>query len=196
MSTILGFDIPTHVLVTTPDSPNENRALVFSIDQRHTYGLCANEYMRRQSITVFESIKLVNDLIAHLLSGGEFRGEPPPYANLMREQFADAASSLAPATPPQVDAWDMKKCMEDNKPIGVDLSIAMVPFVIKVQMPLATTEDQPMALVYDETRKRIDEQIPTGHFEERMNGRPKAFFNAVFILNRLDIQEEVEDPGW
>lgn len=76
-----------------------------------------------------------------------------------------------------------------------------VTFVGKLQMPQATNDPVPKALIYDEGRERhilvpVDEELT-----KLMNGRPKAFFKIEAAedmenVELLKIGDEVSDPGW
>jgi hypothetical protein len=74
-------------------------------------------------------------------------------------------------------------------------------FVVKVQLPLYSSDPQAMsqALVYDRTRKKINDMIQIDeHIVRAMRGRPKAFFRAGFEGDTfyLGTESEVPDPGW
>ncbi len=68
--------------------------------------------------------------------------------------------------------------------------------VVKVQLPLSSTESEPEALIYNKSRSLM-QTFPVEHVADIMKGRPKAFFEASWIDGGdLILFEEVEDPGW
>lgn len=67
--------------------------------------------------------------------------------------------------------------------------------IVKVQMPLASTEGPGLALVYDEER-RFQELLPKEWFEEVMGGRPKAYFRAEVVGRKLHLNAEVKPQKW
>jgi hypothetical protein len=74
--------------------------------------------------------------------------------------------------------------------------MAGAAMIVKVQLPLASSEVHPKALVYDETRT-IEVQVPiTDALRKRMDGSPKRFFEAEVKAGALALGREVEDPGW
>lgn len=73
--------------------------------------------------------------------------------------------------------------------------------IVKVQLPLHTTEPEPLALVYNRERTLLVQVPVIGGLVDAMRGtdgrvRPKAFFEATVIHDSVNIEHEVEDPGW
>jgi len=76
--------------------------------------------------------------------------------------------------------------------------------IVKVQIPLASSEPEPMALVYNEDRS-VEMRIPIDiGLEVWMEGRAKAFFEAEIeeiadgdrTIRTVEFLDDVEDPGW
>lgn len=73
--------------------------------------------------------------------------------------------------------------------------------IVKVQLPVATNEEWPLALVYDKQRK-IQEQIPvTPSLLDMLRGidgavRPKAFFEAALLDGTLVLGKEASWQTW
>lgn len=73
--------------------------------------------------------------------------------------------------------------------------------IVKVQLPVVTNEEWPLALVYDKQRK-IQEQIPvTPSLLDMMCGtdgavRLKAFFEAVLLNGALVLGKEAPWQMW
>ncbi len=60
--------------------------------------------------------------------------------------------------------------------------------IVKVQLSLATTADERMALIYDEDRANVYVELPVSQLdglEEAMGDSPKAFFE-VDVIEHLD----------
>jgi len=65
--------------------------------------------------------------------------------------------------------------------------------IVKVQMPLASSDRNALALVYDEER-RFRELVPvTATLRAKMAGRPKAYFEAERVT--LDGSGETVEIG-
>lgn len=75
----------------------------------------------------------------------------------------------------------------------------MSPMVVKVQIPLATSEPIPLALITNEDKSFVL-QVPVGHVARRFRpGEAKAFFNLIPRLaskGAFDLGDRVPDPGW
>ncbi len=148
--------------------------------------------MQTRSVTVFESMMFVNDLILHILNGREFVGNKPSGLPDLLAAFAgDLKKSLQFATVAQIEAWDLQKCVDNNNPIGVDLSIAGAPFTIEVSV---VGTDKAEARIRDKDGERIDEIVPLDQVSERLDGRTRRFFRATLVARQLNIGEEVQ--GW
>lgn len=70
--------------------------------------------------------------------------------------------------------------------------------VVKVQVPLMSTETNAPALVYDKPRRnqgflQIDDDLKAA-----MKGAPKRFFEAEITKGEVKViyNREVPDPGW
>ncbi len=72
------------------------------------------------------------------------------------------------------------------------------PTIVKVQVPLATNADEPLALVYDENRTFDVYMRITDGLLEVMKGRPKAFFYATYDKknNNTIIGKEAKWQNW
>lgn len=81
--------------------------------------------------------------------------------------------------------------------------MTVVDRIVKVQMPLISTAQEPEALLYDQSRG-FEEMIPiTDELLEKMKDRAKAFFRVRTSEHQLnetllvvEFLEEVDDPGW
>lgn len=69
--------------------------------------------------------------------------------------------------------------------------------IVKIQVPIATTERLPLALIYDESRA-VEFQVPiTSEILFIMKGRPKAFFHATSEEDgAFVVGEEVPEQNW
>lgn len=70
--------------------------------------------------------------------------------------------------------------------------------IVKVQVPLATNEKKPLALVYNEDRS-IQFQMPvSAELLDKMEGRPKAFFRGVYNEEEqtFGLHEEAPWQDW
>jgi hypothetical protein len=82
------------------------------------------------------------------------------------------------------------------------LNMAKLTFVGKVQAPLASSDPNPSVYIYDESRETSLFTPFTEEISNKLNGRPKAYFNLTIEGNEnrgyelVDIGEEVADPGW
>lgn len=68
--------------------------------------------------------------------------------------------------------------------------------IIKMQLPLATTQETARALAYNEDRTwerfiDLDQDIL-----KLMGGRPRAFFEVAVRGDQIRFIKEVPDPGW
>ena len=72
--------------------------------------------------------------------------------------------------------------------------------VLKVQLPLALTGDQALALIYNKDRS-LEKQVPISRYllmllEKEGGYKPKAYFEAWVDGDSIVMGSEVEDPGW
>ncbi len=68
--------------------------------------------------------------------------------------------------------------------------------IVKVQLPLATNDTTPHALVYNEDRSVLA-QVPVSRaLEKLMKRRAKAYFSARIVETQLVVDHEVEEPSW
>jgi hypothetical protein len=68
--------------------------------------------------------------------------------------------------------------------------------IVKVQLPLITNEEVPLAFIYDETRN-FQALVPvTSELLRIMEGSSKRFFKATLVQRNIELGKEVEDPGW
>ena len=75
--------------------------------------------------------------------------------------------------------------------------------IVKIQLPVASNDPNPKALVYNEERD-LEFLMPVeATLITAMGGHPKKFFDVDFIpdpqvkgAEKLVINEEVTDPGW
>lgn len=68
--------------------------------------------------------------------------------------------------------------------------------IVKLQMPLATNATEPMALVYNKSRKFETFLKITEDLAELMGDEPKAYFKANIDGKGIELMEEVPNPGW
>ena len=74
--------------------------------------------------------------------------------------------------------------------------------IVKIQRPLMTNGSEPMALVYDQTRRNINAMIPYFEVEELFaveDGEEpplKVYHQASIEFGQLAIEERVEDQDW
>lgn len=68
--------------------------------------------------------------------------------------------------------------------------------IVKVQLPIVTSEQIPKALLYDRSRRFEMFHPITDHIREQMRGRPKAFFEVDLSQGEPLLVKEVPDPGW
>jgi hypothetical protein len=69
-------------------------------------------------------------------------------------------------------------------------------FVVKVQASLETTHDQQQVMVYDEHRTFQHEGPLGADISRRLNGRPKVYFWAYWLGQRLIISTEAPAQHW
>lgn len=55
--------------------------------------------------------------------------------------------------------------------------------IVKVQIPLSSSESEPMALVYDQSRKYEIFMPVTEELKKEMSGSPKRYFYAYYDKN-------------
>lgn len=68
--------------------------------------------------------------------------------------------------------------------------------IVKIQIPLRTTEDEPMALIYTEDRS-LDMLAPiSDELTEAMDGEALAFFTARIVGDQFEVLEKLEEQGW
>lgn len=68
--------------------------------------------------------------------------------------------------------------------------------VVKIQVPLDTNEEVPMALIYNRDRS-LNFQHPASDFGDLfINGKVKGYFKASFIRGQLSIHEEIATQEW
>lgn len=73
----------------------------------------------------------------------------------------------------------------------------MAPFVVKVQLSLASTASKRQVLIYNEDRTVYQQGIAGEDILETMGVRSKAFFLATHEDNgSIVIGSEVPDPHW
>lgn len=70
--------------------------------------------------------------------------------------------------------------------------------IVKVQVPLMTSEEVPAALVYDKTRKHQGFYPVSPELMDLMDGEPKKYFEAEILGEeiKVDFASEVAHPGW
>lgn len=68
--------------------------------------------------------------------------------------------------------------------------------IVKVQLPLATNEATPKALIYNQSRNFEIFHGITPHIREKMAGRPKAFFEMDITQDEPIFVRELPDQGW
>lgn len=71
-------------------------------------------------------------------------------------------------------------------------------FIVKVQVPLSTN-GEPEALIYDETRE-VQAMVPVTDVTSRMKDRPKAFFWATIRADAksrvIELHDEAPWQDW
>lgn len=69
--------------------------------------------------------------------------------------------------------------------------------IVKIQLPLASNEPEPLVLIYDEKKAYVLQSAISPPLRAIMKGRPKAYFNAVIAGGgSLEILEEVPEQPW
>ena len=68
--------------------------------------------------------------------------------------------------------------------------------IVKVQVPLMSTDPTNPALIYAEHRQGMTQQLLDPVVLEQMNGAPKAFFEAHLGADGWIIGERVPDQNW
>jgi hypothetical protein len=68
--------------------------------------------------------------------------------------------------------------------------------IVKVQIALAGNMPEPWCIVYDENRVMLYHGPFGGDVEQRMAGRPKAFFEAGLDGDSLVIGDEAPWQDW
>lgn len=74
--------------------------------------------------------------------------------------------------------------------------------IVKIQRPLMTNGDEPMAFVYNKDRLTINAMIPYFEVEELFVAEDgeeppsKVYHEAALINGNLEIGERVEDQDW
>jgi hypothetical protein len=71
-------------------------------------------------------------------------------------------------------------------------------FVVKLQVPIASSDPNPQCLVYNEDRSKQWFVPIDANIKRAMKGRPKAFFPAELKGKTLLLgtESEVPDQGW
>lgn len=68
--------------------------------------------------------------------------------------------------------------------------------IIKLQLPLMSTHDEPLALIYNKDRS-VEEMLPvTDDVRKLMKGRYKAFFHAEIVNDKIVIDKEAKWQSW
>lgn len=67
--------------------------------------------------------------------------------------------------------------------------------IVKVQIPLFTTDPQPSALIYDKAKRHYILQ-PLDDVLALMGGDIKAFFEATWNGQQWQLGKRVGDQGW
>ncbi len=74
--------------------------------------------------------------------------------------------------------------------------------IVKIQRPLMTNGEEPMALVYDQTRKRINAFIPYSMVEALFMipggdpETPKIYCEVEMVGTQMQVNGIVEDQDW
>jgi hypothetical protein len=68
--------------------------------------------------------------------------------------------------------------------------------IVKVQLPLSSSEADPPALVYDQARTWQFYMEVTKELRARMKGRDKAFFNAERCGGKVVLLDEAPWQDW
>lgn len=68
--------------------------------------------------------------------------------------------------------------------------------IVKVQIPLATTEARPLALAYNVDRSILTYFPVDRELKAKMRGEPKAFFKARVVNTILHIDKPAEWQEW
>lgn len=68
--------------------------------------------------------------------------------------------------------------------------------IVKVQVPMATSDPRALALVYAKGRQRMSQQKLDARTEKAMAGGYKAFFKAQYSNGVWLIGERVMDQNW
>lgn len=68
--------------------------------------------------------------------------------------------------------------------------------IVKIQLPLHTTEDQPLALIYTEDRSLHIYAPVTDELKEAVGDDMRAFFSARIVGDQFEVIEKLEEQGW
>lgn len=68
--------------------------------------------------------------------------------------------------------------------------------IVKVQIFQASSDDKIRMLIYDEPREIMYECDLTDDMKTKMKGRPKAYFSAGIVYDKLHIGKEVNPQNW
>lgn len=69
--------------------------------------------------------------------------------------------------------------------------------IVKIQLPMSSTEYEPQALVYDKDKKMIFCTLPISKdLVNRMDGRLKGYFHAILKNGELTIGDGAPEQEW
>lgn len=68
--------------------------------------------------------------------------------------------------------------------------------IVKIQLPMHSTENEPQALIYDQKRKIHTFTPITKELIERMGNQLKCYFHATFKNGQLSIGDRGEEQDW
>ena len=69
-------------------------------------------------------------------------------------------------------------------------------FIVKIQLPITSSEPDPPALAYDQSHSYIAEVPITAELHRMMRGRLKAYFHAKLEGDELVIGADVYGVQW
>lgn len=68
--------------------------------------------------------------------------------------------------------------------------------IVKVQLPIASSADNPPMLVYNEDRSVFMQMPIQERFVDELKDFPRGYYNARFVDDQLVINERIADQAW
>ena len=68
--------------------------------------------------------------------------------------------------------------------------------IVKVQLPLFTTQEVPMALISNKAKTVLVEVRVTGPLRATLGTRAKGYFKALVSADDIELTDPVDGPNW